>query len=39
MAEFFEVMKQARRMCHSISCDICMLPELYDGCVFGVVNR
>lgn len=36
MAEFFEVMKQARRMCHSISCDICMLPELYEWmCVWG----
>lgn len=36
MAEFFEVMKQARRMCHSISCDICTLPEVYEGmCVWN----
>lgn len=27
MAEFFEVMKQARRMCGSISCDNCILPR------------
>lgn len=27
MAEFSEVMKQARRMCGSISCDNCILPR------------
>lgn len=27
MAKFFEVMKQARRMCGSISCDNCILPR------------
>lgn len=27
MAEFVEVMKQARRMCGSISCDNCILPR------------
>ena len=27
MAEFFEVMKQVRRMCWSISCDNCILPR------------
>ena len=27
MAEFFEVMKQAARMCGSISCDNCILPR------------
>lgn len=27
MAEFFEVMKQARRMCNRISCDNCILPR------------
>lgn len=30
MAEFFEVMKQARRMCGSISCDNCILPRWSD---------
>ena len=27
MAEFAELMKQARRMCGSISCDNCILPR------------
>ena len=36
MAEFFEVMKQARRMCRSNSCDTCTLPELYEEmCVWN----
>lgn len=30
MAEFAEVMKQARRMCGSISCDNCILPRSSD---------
>lgn len=30
MAEFSEVMKHARRMCRSISCDNCMLPRNSD---------
>ena len=30
MAEFSEVMKHARRMCESISCDNCMLPRNSD---------
>lgn len=30
MAEFSEVMKHARRMCESISCDNCMLPRTSD---------
>ena len=35
MAEFVEVIKQARRMCRSNSCDSCTLPELYEGmCVW-----
>ena len=31
MAEFFEVMKQARRMCRSSLCDNCILPRRADG--------
>ena len=31
MAEFFEVMKQAQRMCGSNSCDNCMQPRITDG--------
>ena len=30
MAEFAELMKQARRMCGSISCDNCILPRSSD---------
>lgn len=30
MAEFFEVMKQVRRMCWSISCNNCILPRRSD---------
>lgn len=30
MAEFFEVMKQIRRMCWSISCNNCILPRRSD---------
>lgn len=30
MAEFFEVMKQTRRMCWSVSCNNCILPRRSD---------
>ena len=30
MAEFFEVMKQTRRMCASVSCNNCILPRHSD---------